>query len=71
MARWIKISDEREKQVYAIDLERIGAFSMSLNGRLTLYLPNNEPLVLTQQSDPQAYHQILDYIKETTGFVLP
>ncbi|WP_017717264.1 hypothetical protein [Kamptonema formosum] len=72
MAHWIKISYERDKQVYVIDLDRISAFSLSWNGRLTLYLSNHQTgIEITQQSDPEAYHKILDYIKETTGFPLP
>lgn len=70
MAYWIKINYERDKQTHIIDLERIGAFSLSWNGRVTLYLPNGEPLVITQQSDPDSYHKILDFVEKTTGFVI-
>ena len=72
MAHWIKICYERDKQIYVLDLDRISAFSLSWNGRLTLYFPGGETnIVLTQQSDPEAYSKVLDFIKETTGFALP
>jgi hypothetical protein len=72
VAHWIKICYERDKQVYILDLDRISAFSFSWNGRLTLHLGNGEPsIVLTQQSEPEAYEKIIDYIKEKTGFAMP
>nr|WP_199330508.1 hypothetical protein [Microcoleus sp. FACHB-68] len=72
VAHWIKICYERDKQIYVLDLDRISAFSLSWNGRLTLYFPGGETsIVLTQQSDPEAYSKVLDFIKETTGFPLP
>jgi len=70
VAYWIKINYERDKQTHVIDLDRIGAFSLFWNGRVTLYLPNGEPLVVTQHSDPESYHKVLDYIEKTTGFVV-
>lgn len=72
MAYWIKICYERDKQVYILDLDRISAFSFSWNGRLTLYLGNGETsIVLTQQSEPEAYEKIINYIKQTTGYAMP
>ncbi|WP_071516477.1 hypothetical protein [Geitlerinema sp. PCC 9228] len=72
MTNWIKINYERDKQVYVIDLDRICAFSLSWNGRLTIYLNNSDThLTITMQSDPEAYEQIVNYIKEKTGYTLP
>jgi hypothetical protein len=68
---WIKINYERDKQVFVLDLDRISAFSLSWNGRLTLYFPNGESsLVITQQSEPEAYQKILDYVEKKTGHSL-
>ncbi|MDC0833994.1 hypothetical protein AY599_07685 [Leptolyngbya valderiana BDU 20041] len=71
MAYWIKINYERDKQVYIIDLDRIVAFSLSWNSRLTLYLTEGDrPIVLTEQSEPEAYQKVIDYIEKTTGYSL-
>ncbi|MGC9505882.1 hypothetical protein [Baaleninema sp.] len=71
MAYWIKINYERDKQVYVIDLDRISAFSLSWNSRLTLYLTESDrAIVLTEQSEPEAYQKVIDYIEKTTGYSL-
>lgn len=72
MAYWIEIDDPRDRQVYLVDLDRVSAFSLSYNHRLTLYLQSGEAktLVLTSQSAPEAYRQVLDYIEKTTGHTL-
>lgn len=71
MAYWIEVNDERERQVYVIDLDRVAAFSLSWNNRLTIFLPNSDrQLILTPQSEPEAYRRVLDYVEKTTGYSL-
>ncbi|MBO9998114.1 MAG: hypothetical protein J7641_03745 [Cyanobacteria bacterium SID2] len=71
MAYWIKINYERDNLVYVVDLDRISAFSLSWNSRLTLYLTDSDQtLVLTEQSEPDAYQKVMDYIEKHTGHSL-
>lgn len=70
MAYWIKITYDRNQ--YVIDLDRVGAFCHTSNGRLTFSLPgDNTPIVVNQQSNPEAYQKILDYIEKMTRYRLP
>lgn len=64
MTYWVKFVYERE--TYVVDLEQIGAFSRSPNGKLTFWLPNSRiPIIIHPQSNPEAYHSVLDYLKKT------
>ncbi|NEO29362.1 MAG: hypothetical protein F6K36_02685 [Symploca sp. SIO3C6] len=60
---WLKINYERNE--YVVDLDRLSAFACAPNGNITFWLPNSTiPIVINQQSDPEAYQQIFDYIKD-------
>lgn len=66
MAHWIKLTYERNN--YVIDLDRIVAFCQLPNGRISFALPAaNTTIVVNQQSDPDSYQAILEYIKQQTG----
>ncbi|MGL5060857.1 MAG: hypothetical protein ACRC62_12845 [Microcoleus sp.] len=67
---WIKINYERKE--YAIDLSRVGSFACESNGRLTFWLPDcTTAIIITPQSNPDAYHKVHEYIKNTTGHSIP
>lgn len=69
MAYWIVITYERNE--YAIDLDRLGAFACSPSGKITFWLPNSAfPIVLNKQSNPDSYQQVLDYIQQVSSFSL-
>lgn len=69
MADWIKLTYERN--TYVIDLDRIGAFCHSPNGKISFFLVDgNTTIVVTQQGDPKTYQALLDYIETKTGFSL-
>ena len=62
MAYWIKIIYDRE--TYAIDLDSIGAFSLSSNKKINFWLPDgNIPICIHCQSNPESYKQVFDYIE--------
>ncbi|USR90544.1 hypothetical protein NEA10_17175 [Phormidium yuhuli AB48] len=49
----------------------MSSFSLYKQSRLTIYWhPQEQPLILTAQSDPVAYRQVLDYVEKTTGHSL-
>jgi hypothetical protein len=67
---WIKITYERND--YVINLARIATFCRTPSGRISFAVPDsNITIVLNPQSNPEAYQQILDYIKKQTGYSLP
>ncbi len=69
MAYWIKLTYDRD--VYIIDLDRVGAFCCTPNGRLSfVVLDGTVTIVLNQQSDPDTYQVILDYVEKKTGLSL-
>ncbi|MBD2021396.1 hypothetical protein H6F43_14545 [Leptolyngbya sp. FACHB-36] len=69
MAYWIKITYERNN--YVIDLDRIPAFCQLPNGRISFALPDGSTtIVVNQQSDPDGYQLLVDYIEKQTGFSL-
>jgi len=71
VAYWIKIHEQGGKHIHLIDLDRVSSFSLYKGTRLTVYWHLSEqPLVLTVQSDPVAYQQVLDYVEKTTGYSL-
>ena len=69
MASWIKLMDNRE--IYAIDLDRISAFSSAPNGKITFWLPDSgAAIVVSPQTHPESYYQIQDYLRQLTGYHL-
>ncbi|MFP4124802.1 hypothetical protein [Coleofasciculus sp.] len=66
---WIQVRYERND--YVIDLNRISSFSHAASGKLTFWLPDSSiPIIINEQTDPESYHKILDYIKRKTGYVI-
>jgi hypothetical protein len=65
VAYWIKFA--YDKNTYIIDLDTVSAFSSELdNKRLTFWLPNShQPIILNPLGHPEAYKQVLDYLKKT------
>ncbi len=69
MAYWIKIAYDRN--TYVIDLDRIAGFCYTPNGRISFSLPGDSTaFIISQQSNPEAYQEILAYVEKTTGFPL-
>jgi len=63
---WIKLIYDRN--TYIIDLERVGTFCYTPNGRISFaVMEGNTTIVINQQSDPTSYQAILDYIEKKTG----
>ena len=63
MSFWAKIPFER--QIYAIDLERIDTFICAANGKISFWLPESRtPIVLMPQSASDGYLQVKNYIHE-------
>lgn len=69
MAYWIKLTYERN--TYVIDVDRVAAFCLLTNGRISFSLVDgNTTIIVNQQTDPVVYQTILDYIEKQTGFTL-
>ena len=69
MAYWIKVTYERNE--YVVDLDRLSAFACAPNGKITFWLPNSSiPIIINQQSSPEGYQQILDYIRDVSAHSL-
>lgn len=69
MAYWIKVNYERNE--YVVDLDRLSAFASAPNGKITFWLPNSAvPIIINQQSNPEGYHQVLDYIQQVSAHSL-
>jgi hypothetical protein len=63
VAYWIKIVYDRE--TYAINLDAIGAFSLSSNKKINFWLPDgNIPICIHSQSNPESYQEVFDYIEK-------
>ncbi|MDJ1181717.1 hypothetical protein [Roseofilum casamattae] len=63
MSFWAKIPFER--QIYAIDLDRIDTFICAANGKISFWLPESRtPIVLMPQSSSDGYLQVKNYIHE-------
>ena len=63
---WIKVSYERN--TYLIDLNRISSFVCTDNGRLIFWLPDGKvQMIIHPKTNPEAYQQILDYVKKIAG----
>ena len=62
---WIKFIFERN--TYVVDLSCISTFVFAKNGRLMFWLPDGKvQIVIHPKTNPEAYKQILDYLKNTT-----
>lgn len=69
MTYWIKLTYDRN--TYVIDLDRISAFCLAPNGRISFSVMDGHTLiVINQHSDPAAYQLILDYIEKKTELSL-
>ncbi|HBB31734.1 MAG TPA: hypothetical protein DDZ80_14360 [Cyanobacteria bacterium UBA8803] len=69
MAYWIKINYERND--YVIDLDRISAFASAPSSKITFWLPNSaHQIIINQQSDPEGYQQVMEYIKQVSAHSL-
>lgn len=69
MASWVKIIFERD--IYAIDLDRVSAFASAPNGKITFWLPNSSiPIVLSPQTHSESHQIIQSYIEQRTGYSL-
>ncbi len=66
MAYWLKMSYERND--YVIDLDRIAVFCHAPSGKVSFHLPDGTPIIINQQSNPEIYRLILDYVEKTTGY---
>jgi hypothetical protein len=69
VAYWIKVNYERNE--YVVDLDRLSAFACAPNGKITFWLPNSAlPIIINQQSNPESYQQLLDYIQQVSAHSL-
>jgi hypothetical protein len=69
VAYWIKVNYERNE--YVIDLDRLSAFACAPNGKITFWLPNSAiPIIINQQSNPDGYQKLLDYIQQVSAHSL-
>lgn len=65
MVYWIKILHERN--TYVVDLDSLSAFCIGINQRIQFWLPESgQPIIINLTSNPDVYHQIVEYIKKTT-----
>ncbi len=66
---WLRLLYDRSE--YVIDLSRVRCFCHAPNQKLTFWLPDSAlPIVLTPQSDPEAYQKVRDFILRRTGHPL-
>lgn len=69
MAYWIKVNHERNE--YIVDLDRLSAFVCAPNGKITFWLPNSSlPVILNQQSNPDGYQQVWEYVQQVSTYSL-
>jgi len=69
VAYWIKVNYDRNE--YVVDLDRLSAFACAPNGKITFWLPNSAlPIIINQQSNPEGYQQLLDYIQQVSAHSL-
>ena len=63
MTHWIKVNYDRN--TYIIDLERITAFCLSQNGKLTFWLPDGAfPIFIYPKSSPEVYQILINYLNK-------
>lgn len=67
---WVKILYERNE--YIINLDSISSFCHEpTNGRITFWLPNSTlPIIINPVSNPDSYQKVLEYVQNTTGYLL-
>jgi hypothetical protein len=67
---WVKILYERNE--YIINLDSISSFCHEpTNGRITFWLPNSTlPIIINPVSNPDSYQKVLEYVQNTTGYIL-
>lgn len=67
---WVKILYERNE--YIINLDRISSFCHEpTNGRITFWLPDSTlPIIINPVSNPDSYQKVLEYVQNTTGYIL-
>lgn len=67
---WVKILYERNE--YIINLDSISSFCHEpSNGRITFWLPNSTlPIIINPVSNPDSYQKVLEYVQNTTGYLL-
>lgn len=69
MAYWIRVTYERNE--YVVDFDRLSAFARAPNGNITFWLPNSSiPIIINQQSNPEGYQQVLDYVQHVSAHSL-
>ncbi len=69
VAYWIKLTYDRN--TYVVDLDRVSGFCHTQNGRISFAaLEGTVTIVVNQQSDPDTYQAILEYIEHKTGISL-
>jgi hypothetical protein len=69
VAYWIVVNYERNE--YVIDLDRLSAFACAPSGKIKFWLPNSSmPIILNQQSNPEGYQQVLDYVQQVAAHSL-
>lgn len=62
MVHWVKVNYERNE--YMVDLDRLGVFSCSANGRITFWLPDSSiPIIVNRQNNQEDYQKIWDYVE--------
>lgn len=66
MPYWVRVNYERNE--YVVDLDRLSAFACAPNGKITFWLPNSTlPVAINQQSDPDGYRQVLEYVQNVSS----
>ncbi|KAB8316613.1 hypothetical protein SD81_025935 [Tolypothrix campylonemoides VB511288] len=67
---WVKILYERNE--YIINLDSISSFCHEpTNGRITFWLPDSAlPIIISPVSNPDSYQKVLEYVQNTTGYLL-
>ena len=69
MAYWVKVTFERNK--YIVDLDRVSAFVCAPHGKINFWLPDASlPIIINQQSRPNDYQQLLNYINQISAHSL-
>jgi hypothetical protein len=65
MGSWIQLFYDRQE--YIIDLDTISSFCYA-NNKLTFWLPDSSlPIVLSQETEPDAYNRVMDFLIKKTG----
>lgn len=66
---WVRLLYDRQE--YIIDLNAIGSFCYA-NNKLTFWLPDSSlPIVLSLQTEPDAYNKVRNFLLKKTGKSIP